>query len=97
MAKAHEIWCRLGVMTDAAIAEDEADGWQVLGNEVQRCKLIDHRQQGWAFDAAQFLDVVAALLGLEDGEGAQGERVFLTDVVAALVDDRDSSDLKGER
>jgi capsid protein len=28
MAKAHEIWCRLGVMTDAAIAED-------LGHDIE--------------------------------------------------------------
>ena len=53
MAKAHEIWCRLGVMTDAAIAED-------LGHDVedvyaQRARekalrqtygLPDHQYQG---------------------------------------------------
>ena len=53
MAKAHEIWCRLGVMTDAAIAED-------LGHDIedvyaQRARekalretygLADHQFQG---------------------------------------------------
>jgi capsid protein len=53
MAKAHEIWCRLGVMTDAAIAED-------LGHDIedvyaQRARekslratygLPDHQYQG---------------------------------------------------
>jgi capsid protein len=53
MAKAHEIWCRLGVMTDAAIAED-------LGHDIedvyaQRARekalratygLTDHQFQG---------------------------------------------------